>query len=273
MQSSLPDPPANQSDAGRPRLFFRRAGHGDPLLLIHGLAVTGRMFDPVLPALARHRKPIVPDLRGYGRSKHLPGPYTVPQLAADLADLLDALTLETVDVLGYSQGGAVAQQFAHDYPERVRRLVLACTYAYNLATFQEKIEAALVPWILRLLGIRRFMRLGVQAGSLGRMLSPQQARWLEGMAAGNKTSLMVAAFRAMRDFDSRSWLGSIRSPTLIIAGGADTAVPLHHARMLAHGIRGAQLQIIAGAGHLLIVTHTERFLRLVEEFLPTTTAD
>ena len=164
-----PDGPRESSqNRGRPQLFFRLAGHGEPLLLIHGLTVTGRMFDPVLPDLARQHRTIAPDLRGYGRSKYLPGPYTVSQLAADLAHLLDDLGLATVDVLGYSQGGAVAQQFAHDYPDRVRRLILACTFAYNLATFQEKIEAALAPWMLRLLGTRRFMRLGLQAGALGR---------------------------------------------------------------------------------------------------------
>jgi pimeloyl-ACP methyl ester carboxylesterase len=92
------------------------------------------MFDPVLPALTRQHQVIVPDLRGHGRSQHLPGPYTVPQLAADLVALLDTLALESVDVLGYSQGGAVAQQLAHDYPGRVRRLVLACTYFKILAS-------------------------------------------------------------------------------------------------------------------------------------------
>jgi 3-oxoadipate enol-lactonase len=238
-------------------------------LLIHGLAVTGAMFNPLLPALARQHQVIVPDLRGYGRSKRLPGPYTVPQIAADLAGLLDTLGLETVDVLGYSQGGAVAQQLAQDYPARVRRLVLACTYAYNLATFQEKMEANLTPWLLRLLGTRRLIRIALRAGAFGGTIRPQQARWLEHLAASNDTLQMIQAAKAMRDFDGRSWLASIGSPTLIIAGGADKAVPLHHAQMLAHGIYGSQLQIIPGGGHLLLVTHTERFLSLVEGFLRT----
>src|SRR5215510_5370012 len=112
-------------------IFFRQLGDGIPLLLVHGLMATGAMYEPVLPALANRYHIILPDLRGHGRSGALPGPYTVEQLVHDLAQLLDDLQIDAVHVLGYSQGGTVAQQFAHDYPKRVRGLVLACTYAYN----------------------------------------------------------------------------------------------------------------------------------------------
>src|SRR5574342_386370 len=104
-------------------LFVHQSGAGTPLLLIHGLMVSGEMYQPVLPALATHYRVIVPDLRGHGHSGALPGPYSVEQLARDLAQLLDDLQVDAADILGYSQGGAVAQQFAHDYPRLVRGLV------------------------------------------------------------------------------------------------------------------------------------------------------
>ena len=97
---------------------MREFGAGAPLLLLHGLMVTGDMFRPIVAALASEHRLIVPDLRGHGRSGNLPGPYTTEQLAADLPDLLDRLGLGTVDILGYSHGGAVAQQFAFDHPRR-----------------------------------------------------------------------------------------------------------------------------------------------------------
>jgi hypothetical protein len=78
---------------------------------------------------------------------------------------------------------------------------------------------------------------------------------------------MIPAVQATRNFDSRTWLASIRRSPLLIAGGADTAVPAHHAQMLTQGIRGAQLEVIAGAGHLLLPTHTDQFVRLIEAFL------
>jgi pimeloyl-ACP methyl ester carboxylesterase len=107
--------------------------------------VTGEMFEPVIEHLATRHRVIVPDLRGHGRSRGLPPPYTAAQLASDLSRLLDHLGIDSTAVLGYSQGGAIAQQLVLDYPKRCDRLVLACTYAFNMATFRERLEGHLFP--------------------------------------------------------------------------------------------------------------------------------
>src|SRR5690349_9961316 len=112
-------------------LYVNEYGSGSPLLLVHGVTVTGEMFEPVVEHFAQRHRVIVPDMRGHGRSRAIPPPYTAAQLAADLAYLLDHLGIESTAVLGYSQGGAIAQQFALDYPRRCNRLILACTYAFN----------------------------------------------------------------------------------------------------------------------------------------------
>jgi pimeloyl-ACP methyl ester carboxylesterase len=248
------------------RLFVQQSGAGTPLLLIHGLMASGAMFQPVLPAFATHYRVIVPDLRGHGRSGALPGPYRVEQLAHDLTPLLDDLQVEAADILGYSQGGAVAQQFARDYPKRVRCLVLACTFAYNMLSRRERLEGILSPWMVRILGLRRLARLVID-GTGGSRLPPENARWLEGILSANDKARMVAAVEAMNAFDSRPWLDQITCPTLVIAGAEDTAVPLAHAQMLAQGIPDALLRVVDGAGHTLIYTHTDIFLQAVEAFL------
>jgi 3-oxoadipate enol-lactonase len=256
-------------------LFARQLGAGPPLLLIHGLMVTGEMFDPVLDDFAEHHRVIVPDLRGHGRSVRLAGPYTVAKLAEDLARLLDDLSLESADVLGYSQGGAVAQQFAWDYPDRTRHLVLVCTYAYNMLTLRERLEGALLPWLVKVLGPRRlaalFVRPGIRLGG-GRPLTPEGARQLRGIITSNDRLLMVEAVRQMKAFDSREWLDQISCPTLVLCGSEDTAVPMHHARMLARGIRSSQLRVIEGAGHALLWTHPEEFVEQTELWLSSSEA-
>ena len=257
--------PLAQITGGAP-LFFQQAGQGSPLLLLHGLGVNGTMFDPIVPTFTPQHQVIVPDLRGHGRSQDLPDPYDVPQLAADVIGLLDTLALETVDVLGYSHGGAVAQYLAYTFPHRVRRLILACTYAYNALSFREKIEDRLRPWLMRLLGPRRLIHFAIRTGALG-PLDAEQAHRLEAMLASNGTRQMIAAARGLTTFDSRPWLAHIPQPTLIIAGNNDSAVPLAHAQMLVHGIPGARLEIIANAGHVLIWTHTDQFIALMKGFL------
>ena len=75
------------------------------------------------------------------------------QLAGDLAQPLDDLHVDSAHVLGYSQGGAVAQQFAHDYPSRVRGPALGCTYAYSMLSRRERVEGMLAPSLVRILVI------------------------------------------------------------------------------------------------------------------------
>lgn len=246
-------------------LYFREHGSGPPLLLVHGLMVTGEMFEPVIESLATRHRLIIPDLRGHGRSQGLPPPYTAAQLASDLSRLLDHLSIDSTAVLGYSQGGAIAQQLVLDHPQRCDRLVLACTYAFNMATFRERVEGHLTPFLLHTLGSRRFAKFVISQGM--KQLDKERADWLVELLANQDTKLMVSAWKETMAFDSRSRLTEIRCPTLIVAGSNDTAVPIHHAKMLHEGIPGSQLVIIDGADHTLIWIHSKELLRVINEFL------
>jgi pimeloyl-ACP methyl ester carboxylesterase len=246
------------------RLYFTERGAGPPLLLVHGLMITGEMFEPVVEPFAKRYRVIVPDLRGHGRSRGLPPPYTATQLASDLSRLLDHLRIDSTAVLGYSQGGAIAQQLALDDPKRCARLVLARTYAFNMATFREKVEGRLVPFLLNLMGMKRFASLVIAQGL---KLEKRRADWIVGLIAQQDRALMASAWRAAMAFDSRRRLSDITCPTLIIAVANDDAVPFHHGKMLHDGITGSQLVVIDGANHALIWTRPDDFGRATEEFL------
>lgn len=246
-------------------LHFTERGSGSPLLLVHGLMVTGKMFEPVIAHLATRHRVIVPDLRGHGRSRGLPSPYTTAQLASDLSRLLDHLGIDSTAVLGYSQGGAIAQQLVLDHPKRCDRLVLVCTYAFNMATSREWLEGHLVPLLVRVFGMRRFAKVVVSQGA--KQLGKERADWLAGLIADQDRTLMVQAWRETMAFDSRRRLADIRCPTLVVAASNDQAVPIHHAKMLHDGIPGSQLVIIDGADHALIWTHSDELMRVTDEFL------
>ena len=245
-------------------LYFTERGSGPPLLLVHGLMITGEMFAPVIERLATRHRVIVPDLRGHGRSRGLPPPYTAAQLATDLSNLLDHLGIASTAVLGYSQGGAIVQQLVLDYPSRCNRLVLACTYAFNMATFREKLEGYLAPHLIRVLGMRRFAKFVISQGL--KQVGKERADWVVGIIADQERKLMVSAWKETMAFDSRGRLSEIKCPTLVIAASNDQAVPLHHAKMLHDGIIGSQLVIIDAADHALIWTHPDKLVRVTEEF-------
>jgi 3-oxoadipate enol-lactonase len=246
-------------------LYFIERGSGPPLLLVHGLMVTGEMFEPVIEHFASRHRVIVPDLRGHGRSRELPSPYTAAQLASDLSRLLDHLGIDSSAVFGYSQGGAIAQQLVLDYPKRCNRLVLACTYAFNMATIREKIEGHFVPPLIYVLGMRRFARFVFSQGL--KPLGKERTDWLAGIMADQDRNLMVSAWKETMAFDSRRRLTEIKCPTLVVAASNDQAVPIHHAKMLHGGIIGSQLVIIDGADHTLIWTHSDKLVQATDEFL------
>jgi len=244
-------------------LYLTERGSGSPLLLVHGLMVTGEMFEPVIEYFATRHRVIVPDLRGHGRSRGLAPPYTAAQLASDLSRLLDHLGVDSTAVLGYSHGGAIAQQLALDYPTRCNRLVLACTYAFKMASFRERLEGYLVPLLFNVIGMRRFAPLVVSRRQLGK----ERADWVVGLVANQDRKLMVSAWRGAIAFDSRRRLAEIKCPTLVVAASNDKTVPLHHAKMLHDGITGSQLVIIDGANHVLIWTRPDELVRVTDEFL------
>ena len=117
------------------------------------------------------------------------------------------------------------------------------------------------------MGIRRLAGLAVRQGVT--QMTTERTRWMVDMVAVQDRDLMLQAWNETMAFDSRRRLGEIGCPTLIVAGSKDVAVPIQHAKMLHEGIRRARLDVIEGAGHALLWTHTGEFLRAADAFLST----
>lgn len=247
-------------------LYYRIEGTGEPLLPLHGLMVAGAMFDPLVRYLRNEYRMLIPDLRGHGGSGDLAGPYDVPALAADLDCVVAEAGFQHPIVLGYSHGGAVAQQFVHMWPQHVSRLVLTCTYACNAMTRRERIEADILVALLGILGPGTIAKLMLRASHTG--LSPDQREWLQALMAVNSRAAMREAAKGLVTFDSRPWLNHVKIPTLVIAGARDDAVPRHHYDTLVNGIHGAVGHLVEGAGHLLAWTHTRELADIMRSHAP-----
>ena len=248
-------------------IFFRIEGEGEPLLLLHGLMATGAMFDPLVELLRDRFRMLIPDLRGHGKSGDLDGPYDVAALTSDLDVVLAEARFDRTAVMGYSHGGAVAQQLAHIRPAAVSKLILACTYACNVATPRERLEAGVLLTLLRFCSPGTIGKLILRpskpkpTGAIG--LTREQAEWLQSILAANRASAMRGAARGLIAFDSRPLLNEIRVPTLVVGGTHDTAVPRHHFETLVSGIPGAAGRLVDRAGHTLMWTHTRDLAEII----------
>jgi 3-oxoadipate enol-lactonase len=247
-------------------LYCAVHGSGAPLLLVHGLGVSGAVFQPLIPALAARYQVIVPDLRGHGQSRRLPGPDSAERLADDIENLLDLLGVLSCFVLGYASGGAVAQQLVRSQPERVRGLALVCAYARSAATIREQIESRLRPELFRLLGAAGVGRLAAHAGC-PRGAPADAFAFVRDAIAANDGRRIAPIARSLLDFDSRSWLNEIACPALVVAGAEDTTTPPRRARELVTGLPNAELHVIPRAGHWLVKTHTAALLDVVVPWL------
>ena len=255
-------------------VFYRIAGDQgaadtEPLLLLHGLMVSGAMFDPLIALLPDFHM-IVPDLRGHGRSGDLEGPYDVPALASDLDAVLTDAGAARCAVLGYSHGGAVALKLAHTRPAAVSRLMLVATYACNVATPRERVEAKVMQAMLAVLTPGQLAGLVVRAsgpkpgGEIG--ATEAQAQWLRALMAANRRVPMRAAAHGLASFDARPWLADLSAPTLVVGGSHDAGVPMHHYDMLLAGIPGAKGRLMERAGHMLAWTHTAELAQIVRKW-------
>ena len=250
------------------KLAWESQGEGPPLLLIHGLGYTRQGWGPVRDRFARRYRVISFDNRGIGESEIPPGPYTVELLAEDVAQVLDEANAGRAHVLGTSLGGFVAQAFAAAHPERVDRLVLACTSpggpdAYPLPEPTLRLMAD-APTLDPEVAIRLFIENALAPSSPRALVDeiyayrqvhpPDPAGWAAQAAAGS-----------MWDADGR--LERISAPTLVITGTADTVVDPRNSKLLAAEIAGARLELMEGAGHLLFWERPEDFADIVEGFL------
>lgn len=264
-------------------VYYDEHGSGDPLLLVMGLAADSTAWMFQVPAFAQHYRTIVFDNRGVGRTSKPSGPYTIHQMADDAAGLLDVLDVRRAHVVGVSMGGMIAQELALRHPERVRSLVLACTYPEPDAEVE----------LNRRFSVERF---GGSVTSEGQMqvdfkaINPMDflqhllptvfsqdfiARELPkliqvfsgALQYGFSMEAILGQVAAVMSHQATDRLHQIAVPTLVITGDADRLIPPANSDILAQYIPGAKLVRVAGGSHGFNFETPEVFNRAVLDFL------
>jgi 3-oxoadipate enol-lactonase len=187
-----------------------------------------------------------------------PGRESVAELGAELLGRLDERGVERASICGLSLGGATAMWVAANAPERVDRLVLACTSA----RFGEP-----EPWLERAALVRRHGLEPIADTIVARWFTPAASRDVVArfrrILVQTPQASYAACCEALARFDFREHLGRITAPTLVIAAAEDRAAPREHAEVIARGVPGATLVTIPDAAHLANVERPERFAALV----------
>jgi len=232
------------------RLYYEVHGQGSPLLLLHGGVGDGRQFEKQLPAFTPTHRCIVPDSRAQGRSTDGPGPLTYHQMAEDMIALLDQMHVKRVDIMGWSDGGVIGLDLAMHHPERVRRVV---TFGTNFRA--DGLNQPDIDW-----------NATASAESFGPGMketyekqNPEPAQY---EAAMNK---VIAMWRTLPQW-TPAQLGTIRMRVLVGAGEHDV-VRRDHSEALAKAIPSAELWIVPGASHSVMIERPEVVNPKVLEFL------
>ena len=223
-------------------IAYARAGHGPPLLLLHGGASDAGEWRAAAAALAADHDAVAWDAPGCGGSSDPPAHFSLPGYADVLAAFMTAVGLRDAHVAGLSFGGGLAIQLAERHPRRVRSLVLVSAYA---------------GW----------------AGSLPpaevRARRRTVAEELRHPEPGVRPVAAMTMLDAFAQADLRDALPGIRVPTLVVHGSEDVRAPRPVAEALRDGIPGARMVVLQGAGHVCTIDAPDRLAAAMREFLGT----
>ena len=248
------------------KLYYEIHGSGDPVVLLEGGQLDRRLWDDQFEVFARSYRVVRMDVRGFGKSADVSGPY---QSHEDLHGLLEALGIPRAHLVGLSLGGRIAIDFALTYPNMVSSLVLIGPGLSGFPWSDTKYE-----WRER---INKAMVAHDTTAAVDAWL---ESDYMKPAATNSRTRDRV---RALALANARVWLqpnaerplsppayprvGEIRTPTLVLIGSIDNADIHRIVNYLIAGIRGAQKVVFEGAGHLPNIELPDEFNHVVLGFL------
>ena len=237
------------------------------VLLIHGLAGTCGLWDPVSQVLREHFRVIRYDLRGHGESGSPEGSWSLEDFVADLLQVVRRHDLSRIHLAGFSLGGLVAQRFAIDHPDKLERLAIVSAVAGRTVEEKEKVA-------------RRLENL--RAGDFDSNVEAALERWFSPDfrerhpdVVEQRMALMrnvgrqrgyLQAYEVFSTSDLADELHRISTPTLIMTGEEDPGSNPRMATLMHSRIPGSRMEILPGLRHSLLVEAPELVAKKLNEF-------
>jgi 3-oxoadipate enol-lactonase len=247
-------------------LNYEEAGRGPPFVLLHGLGGSWLDWEYQIPYFARRYRVLAPDLRGFGDSPRGIGRTGVQRHAADLVAFLDALGIDRCLLAGHSMGGAVAQQFTLDHPQRVERLVIANSVpSFRPRSARHYLEFLYRLLVMGLLGPARLAEIGAWRTYPAPEQEAQRARAIA-RGARNSRRNYLAALNALSGWSIIERLDELQLPVLVAASEHDYFGHEETVKF-AHALPRARLHVFKDAHHSLPSEFPDAFNAVVERFL------
>lgn len=255
-------------------LFFEDRGTGDPVVLITGLGATHRIWWNQFDFLSQRFRVIAPDNRDSGKSFYSSSPYSISDMANDIARLVEALNAGPAHIVGISLGGFIALQFAIEYPELMGKLVLVSTSCGGNPHIPAGPELDDV--ILRRDGESAEVRMGrivpFITGPGFSQKHPGQAQryiqlFIDEPVPDEPYERQLAATVNFICCGVADKLETIHAPALVIHGIEDRVIPFRNGRYLASHLKQCRLLTLSGVGHLPPIEVPRTFNAQVLDFL------
>jgi esterase/lipase len=199
--------------------------------------------------------------------------YAIANIARDICGLLDHLGMARVNMLGYSMGGAIAQEFVRQFPERISRLILCATMAGGRDAIYAK------PSVVRVMrdldglspeqAARRIWNVTYPPGYLERHRALAEEQMRREIVLPTPLHAADPQFQAFAEFDGSSALADIRCPTLILTGDLDELISPENSQKIASLVPSAKLFVVPGCGHRVMWEATDECFSFIKEFLQT----
>ncbi|MBH8577347.1 alpha/beta hydrolase [Nostocaceae cyanobacterium CENA369] len=250
-------------------LFYDIKGTGEPLILIAGFLCDLSYWSLIMPSLVPRYQVIRFDNRGMGRSSAPDSPYSMQQMANDVAALLDRIGIDKVHVVGHSMGGQIAQELALAHPQKVNSMILVSSLAKGDERFNSLIETwgdlpvrvdlklyekIILPWIFT----DEFYSIpGMIEGLIEFAINYPFAP---------KAYTLYHHSRAILASDTTERLKQINCPTLVLVGKQDILTPVKFSQQLTQGIAKAELVVLDG-GHGFLIESPDAVASVMLKFL------
>ena len=260
------DAPDSYAPMNGLNMYYEIHGMGKPLVLLHGgLATIDALFGQLLPLLAQTRQVIAVELQAHGHTADIERPLSFELMADDIAALIKHLGLEHADIFGFSLGGGVALQTTIRHPEVVRKLVVVS------AVYKRD------GWYPEVLAGMASMNAEAAEAMVG---SPMHEAYVNTAPKPVDWSALVAKSGQLlrQDYDWSTAVASIKAPTLIVVGDADSVRVDHAVELFGllgggkmdgamGGLPNSQLAVLPGTTHFSILARTDLLLPIIPAFL------